>query len=253
MSIQLFDLTGKTALITGGSKGLGGGIALGLAGAGADVAVVTSNDGSREVQKQIESLGRKAHTIVANLGDESKLEGVVQEALVKLGHIDILVNNAGIIRRTPAADHAAQDWHDVLNLNLNAAFFLSQLLGRHMIERGSGKIINIASMLTFQGGINVPGYTASKHAIAGITKALANEWAGKGINVNAIAPGYMATDNTAAIRADEERSASILARIPAARWGTTEDLQGAAIYLASKASDYMNGHVLCVDGGWMAR
>jgi 2-deoxy-D-gluconate 3-dehydrogenase len=253
VSIQLFDLTGKTALITGGSKGLGGGIALGLAGAGADVAVVTSNDGSREVQKQIESLGRKAHTIVANLGDESKLEGVVQEALAKLGHIDILVNNAGIIRRTPAAEHAAQDWHDVLNLNLNAAFFLSQLLGRHMIERGSGKIINIASMLTFQGGINVPGYTASKHAIAGITKALANEWAGKGINVNGIAPGYMATDNTAAIRADEERSASILARIPAARWGTTEDLQGAAIYLASKASDYMNGHILCVDGGWMAR
>jgi 2-deoxy-D-gluconate 3-dehydrogenase len=253
VSIHLFDLSGKVALVTGGAKGLGGGIALGLAGAGADIAVVTSNDKSREVQQQIEGLGRKVHTIVADLGDESKLQGVVDEALAHFGRIDILVNNAGIIRRTPAVDHAAQDWNDVLNLNLNASFFLCQLVGRHMIERGSGKIINIASMLTYQGGINVPGYTASKHAIAGVTKALANEWASKGVNINAIAPGYMSTDNTAAIRADEERNASILARIPAARWGTTEDLQGAAIFLASKASDYMNGHVLCVDGGWMAR
>jgi 2-deoxy-D-gluconate 3-dehydrogenase len=253
VSIHLFDLSGKVALVTGGAKGLGGGIALGLAGAGADIAVVTSNDKSREVQQQIEGLGRKVHTIVADLGIESMLKGVVDEALAHFGRIDILVNNAGIIRRTPAVDHAAQDWNDVLNLNLNVSFFLCQLVGRHMIERGSGKIINIASMLTYQGGINVPGYTASKHAIAGVTKALANEWASKGVNINAIAPGYMSTDNTAAIRADEERNASILARIPAARWGTTEDLQGAAIFLASKASDYMNGHVLCVDGGWMAR
>jgi 2-deoxy-D-gluconate 3-dehydrogenase len=253
VSIQLFDLTGKTALVTGGAKGLGGGIAIGLAAAGADVAIVTSKDGSKEVQNQIMSHGKKAHTIVADLGDESELQGVVEEALSHLGHIDILVNNAGIIRRTPAADHASRDWHDVLNLNLNASFFLCQIVGRHMLQRSYGKIINIASMLTYQGGINVPGYTASKHAIAGVTKALANEWAGNGINVNAIAPGYMATDNTAALRADEERSTQILSRIPAARWGTTEDLQGAAIFLASKASDYMNGHVLCVDGGWMAR
>ncbi|WP_235941690.1 2-dehydro-3-deoxy-D-gluconate 5-dehydrogenase KduD [Paenibacillus puerhi] len=249
----MFDLTGKVALVTGGAVGLGGGISLGLATAGADVVVVTNNDSTREVQDQIAALGRKVHTIVANLMDESRLEGVVQEALSAFGRIDILVNNSGIIRRTPAADHAASDWHDVLNLNLNSAFFLSQLVGREMIKQGSGKIINIASMLSFQGGINVPGYTASKHAIAGVTKALANEWAGKGVQVNAIAPGYMSTDNTAAIRADEDRNAQILARIPAGRWGTPEDLQGPAVFLASAASDYLSGHVLCVDGGWMSR
>lgn len=251
--MSLFDLTGKAALVTGGAVGLGGGISLGLAKAGADVAIVTSNDRTREVQQQIEAMGRKVHTIVANLMDESALEGVVQEALSVFGKIDILVNNSGIIRRTPAADHAWSDWHDVLNLNLHSAFFLSQLVGREMIKQGSGKIINIASMLSFQGGINVPGYTASKHAIAGVTKALANEWAGKGVQVNAIAPGYMSTDNTAALRADEERNAQILARIPAGRWGTPEDLEGPVIFLASQASDYMSGHVLCVDGGWMSR
>ncbi|SDD89222.1 2-deoxy-D-gluconate 3-dehydrogenase [Paenibacillus sp. UNCCL117] len=249
----MFDLTGKVALVTGGAVGLGGGISLGLAKAGADIVIITSNDRSREVQDQIEAMGRKVHTIVANLMDESVLEGVVQEASSVFGKIDILVNNAGIIRRTPAADHAANDWHDVLSLNLNSAFFLCQLVGREMIKQGSGKIINIASMLSFQGGINVPGYTASKHAIAGVTKALANEWAGKGVQVNAIAPGYMSTDNTAAIRADEDRNAQILARIPAGRWGTPEDLQGPVVFLASAASDYMSGHVLCVDGGWMSR
>ncbi|CAG7657715.1 2-dehydro-3-deoxy-D-gluconate 5-dehydrogenase [Paenibacillus allorhizosphaerae] len=253
IKMNLFDLTGKVALVTGGAVGLGGAISLGLARAGADVAIVTSNDRTREVQKQIEAMGRKVHTIVANLMDESALESVVNETLSKLGKIDILVNNSGIIRRTPAADHSAQDWHDVLNLNLNAAFFLSQLVGREMIKQGSGKIINIASMLSFQGGINVPGYTASKHAIAGVTKALANEWASKGIQVNAIAPGYMETDNTTALRADKERSDQILVRIPAARWGTPEDLQGPVVFLASQASDYMSGHVLCVDGGWMTR
>ncbi|WP_426451039.1 2-dehydro-3-deoxy-D-gluconate 5-dehydrogenase KduD [Paenibacillus sp. S-38] len=251
--MNLFDLTGKVALVTGGAVGLGGGISLGLAKAGADIVIVTSNDRSREVQQEIEALGRKVHTIVANLMDEQALKGVVEEALSVFGKIDILVNNSGIIRRTPAAEHGAQDWHDVLNLNLNSAFFLCQLVGREMIKQGSGKIINIASLLSFQGGINVPGYTASKHAIAGVTKALANEWASKGVQVNAIAPGYMSTDNTAALRADEERSSQILVRIPAGRWGTTEDLQGPVIFLASAASDYMSGHVLAVDGGWMAR
>lgn len=251
--MSFFDLTGKVALVTGGAVGLGGAISIGLAKAGADIAIVTSNNRSQETQQQIEALGRKVHTIVANLMDESALDSVVKETLSVFGKIDILVNNAGIIRRTPAADHAASDWHDVLNLNLNSAFFLSQLVGREMIKQGSGKIINIASMLSFQGGINVPGYTASKHAIAGITKALANEWASKGIQVNAIAPGYMETDNTAALRADQERTAQIMVRIPAGRWGTPEDLQGPAVFLASAASDYMNGHVLCVDGGWMAR
>ncbi|WP_282939398.1 2-dehydro-3-deoxy-D-gluconate 5-dehydrogenase KduD [Paenibacillus sp. RC67] len=251
--MNFFDLTGKVAIVTGGAVGLGGGISLGLAQAGADIVIVTSNDRNRETQEKIEALGRKVHTVVANLSDEKEYPRVVSEALNAFGKIDILVNNAGIIRRTPAAEHSAQDWHDVINLNLNASFFLCQLVGREMIKQGSGKIINIASMLSFQGGINVPGYTASKHAIAGVTKALANEWASKGIQVNAIAPGYMSTDNTAALRADEERSSQILVRIPAARWGTTEDLQGPAVFLASAASDYMNGHVLCVDGGWMNR
>jgi 2-dehydro-3-deoxy-D-gluconate 5-dehydrogenase len=253
VEMSFFDLTGKVAIVTGGAVGLGGGISLGLAQAGADIVIVTSNNRSQETQQKIEAMGRKAHTVVADLMDQDALQNVVDEALKVFGKIDILVNNAGIIRRTPAADHAAQDWHDVLNLNLNSAFFLSQLVGREMIKQGSGKIINIASMLSFQGGINVPGYTASKHAIAGVTKALANEWASKGIQVNAIAPGYMETDNTAALRADEERNAQILVRIPAARWGTPEDMQGPVIFLASKASDYMSGHVLCVDGGWMTR
>ncbi|MBE1445732.1 2-dehydro-3-deoxy-D-gluconate 5-dehydrogenase KduD [Paenibacillus sp. OAS669] len=251
--MNLFDLTGKVAIVTGGAVGLGGGISLGLAQAGADIVIVTSNDRNRETQQKIEAMGRKVHTIVANLSDEKEYPRVVSEALNAFGKIDILVNNAGIIRRTPAAEHSSQDWHDVINLNLNASFFLCQLVGREMIKQGSGKIINIASMLSFQGGINVPGYTASKHAIAGVTKALANEWASKGVQVNAIAPGYMSTDNTAALRADEERSSQILVRIPAGRWGTTEDLQGPAVFLASAASDYMNGHVLCVDGGWMNR
>jgi 2-deoxy-D-gluconate 3-dehydrogenase len=251
--MNFFDLSGKVAIVTGGAKGLGGGMSLGLAKAGADVAIITSNDKNRDVEKEIQAMGRKAHTIVADLSDENALPGVVNEALAVFGKIDILVNNAGIIRRTPAAEHAAKDWHDVLDLNLNAVFFLCQLVGREMIKQGSGKIINVASMLTYQGGINVPGYTASKHAVAGITKALANEWASKGINVNGIAPGYMSTDNTEAIRADADRSAQILGRIPAGRWGTTEDMQGPVVFLASQAADYMNGHVICVDGGWMAR
>ncbi|GIP57688.1 2-dehydro-3-deoxy-D-gluconate 5-dehydrogenase KduD [Paenibacillus sp. FSL W8-0186] len=250
--MKLFDLTGKTALVTGTTGGLGQGIAIGLAEAGADV-VCVSLGRSEETVNQIKGLGRKATVVQVDLSDHSKLEATFNEALKLTGQIDILVNNAGIIRRTPAKDHSAKDWSDVLDLNLNTVFLLSQLAGRHMLERGSGKIINICSMLSYQGGINVPGYTASKHAVAGLTKAFANEWASGGVQVNGIAPGYMVTDNTAQIRADENRYASITDRIPAGRWGTPEDLKGSAVFLASSASDYLNGHVLCVDGGWMAR
>jgi 2-deoxy-D-gluconate 3-dehydrogenase len=247
-----FDLSGKVALVTGASGGLGQAMAIGLAEAGADI-IALSHSESHETVKAIVALGRKAELIAVDLSDEEQLDGVFEKALGFFGRIDILVNNAGIIRRKPAAEHLRQDWHDVIDLNLNSLFFLSQLVGNHMIERGSGKIINIASMLTYQGGINVPGYTASKHAVAGVTKALANEWASKGIQVNAIAPGYMETNNTTAIRADEKRYASILERIPAARWGKPDDMKGPTVFLASCASDYLNGHVLCVDGGWMAR
>lgn len=249
----LFDLTGKTALVTGGGVGLGYGMAKGLAEAGADICLVTFRDTGAAAKSELEAMGRKVHVINANLGDENVLPGVMREMLDVFGKIDILVNNAGIIRRTPSAEHSAQDWHDVINLNLNSVYFLSQLAGKEMIKQGSGKIINIASMLSFQGGINVPGYTASKHGVAGLTKIFANEWASKGINVNAIAPGYMATDNTKQLREDEVRQKQILERIPAGRWGTPEDLAGPVVFLASQASDYMNGHVLCVDGGWMNR
>ncbi|WP_314585639.1 2-dehydro-3-deoxy-D-gluconate 5-dehydrogenase KduD [Paenibacillus terrigena] len=247
-----FELQGKTALVTGVSGGLGRAMALGLAEAGADIIAVSYSDAS-ETMKAIEKLGRRTAFIQADLSQHEVLDSVVRQAIEALGGVDILVNNAGIIRRTPAAQHSWEDWQAVLDLNLNTVFYLCQQVGRHMIERGSGKIINIASMLTFQGGINVPGYTASKHAVAGVTKALANEWASKGVQVNAIAPGYMETDNTAQIRADQNRFQSISDRIPAGRWGTPEDLKGPIVFLASRASDYVNGHVLCVDGGWLVR
>ncbi|MFC0329440.1 2-dehydro-3-deoxy-D-gluconate 5-dehydrogenase KduD [Paenibacillus sepulcri] len=249
----LFDLTGKSAIVTGASRGIGKAIALALAEAGADVALVTNQTNPADIVQEIAALNRKSVVIKADLSDESRLPGVINQTMDAFGKIDILVNNSGIIRRTPAADHAAADWHDVINVNLNAVFFLSQLAGREMIRQGSGKIINIASMLSFQGGINVPGYTASKHAVAGVTKALANEWASKGVQVNAIAPGYIATDNTEQLRQDPDRSRQILERIPAGRWGRAEDLKGPVVLLASAASDYMNGHVMCVDGGWMNR
>lgn len=249
---MLFDLTGKTALVTGTSGGLGQAMAIGLAEAGASIVAVSAS-GSDETVAAVRAFGGKIEQISADLSKEDRLEILFAEALAPFGQIDILVNNAGTIRRTPAADHARQDWHDVIGLNLNAVFFLSQLAGRHMTARGSGKIINIASMLSFQGGINVPGYTASKHAVAGLTKALANEWAGKGVQVNAIAPGYMETRNTAPIIADAKRYAAITERIPAGRWGVPDDLKGPVVFLASAASDYMNGHILCVDGGWLAR
>lgn len=251
--MSLFDLTGKTAVVTGAGRGLGEAIALGLAKAGADVALVTNRTPADKTADAVRALGRKAITIQADIGDRSKLAGIIERTVDELGRIDILVNNAGIIRRTPAAEHSYEDWQDVLDVNLNSVFVLSQLAGKHMIAQGSGKIINVASMLSFQGGITVPGYTSSKHAVAGLTKALANEWAGKGLQVNAIAPGYMSTDNTEALREDPVRSTQILQRIPAGRWGTSEDLIGPAVFLASAASDYMNGHILAVDGGWLVR
>ncbi|WP_046216126.1 2-dehydro-3-deoxy-D-gluconate 5-dehydrogenase KduD [Paenibacillus wulumuqiensis] len=250
--MKAFDLSGKVALVTGASGGLGQGMALGLAEAGADV-VCVSYSSSDETVSKIRELGRDAYSIEADLSQHDRLEDVVKQALAFKGRIDILVNNAGIIRRTPAVDHSWKDFADVIDINLETVFYLSQLVGRHMIERGSGKIISVASMLSYQGGINVPGYTASKHGVAGITKALANEWASKGIQINAIAPGYMMTDNTAPIVADQARFDAITERIPAGRWGKAEDMKGPIVFLASEASDYLNGHIICVDGGWMAR
>ncbi len=247
-----FSLEGKVALVTGGNTGLGQGIAVALAQAGADVAVAGIQPPTETIAA-ITSLGRRCLAIEANLISIEPVERVIRETIEGLGALDILVNNAGLIRRADAVDFSEQDWDDVMNVNIKSAFFISQAAGRHFIAQGRGKIINIASMLSFQGGIRVPSYTASKSGIAGITRLLANEWASKGINVNAIAPGYMATDNTAALRADEDRNKSILDRIPAARWGTPEDLGGTAVFLASSASDYVNGAVLPVDGGWLAR
>jgi len=251
--MNLFNLAGKTAIVTGAARGLGQAISVGLAEAGANVVIVTNASPAEETLALVEATGQKGIIVKADVGDQAQLPGIIEQAKHAFGSIDILVNNAGIIRRTPAAEFSFADWQAVLAVNLDSVFTLSQLAGREMIAQGSGKIINIASMLSFQGGINVPAYTASKHGVAGITKAFANEWASKGVQVNAIAPGYMATDNTAALRADENRNQQILDRIPAARWGTNDDLKGATIFLASSASDYVNGHILCVDGGWMNR
>lgn len=247
-----FDLTGTVAIVTGGNKGLGQGIALALAGAGADIAVVSTRTETETVEA-VQTLGRRAIHIAADLTTTESVPRIIETTLQGLGRLDILVNNAGTIRRADSVDFDEADWDAVMDLNLKSAFFLAQAAGRHMIAHGAGKIINIASMLSFQGGIRVPAYTASKSGLAGITKLLANEWAAKGINVNAIAPGYMATDNTAALQADEARNRSILDRIPAARWGTPADMGGAAVFLASRASDYVNGAILPVDGGWLAR
>ena len=249
---KLFDLTGKVAIVTGGNKGLGQGIALALAEAGADIAIVSTRTETETVEA-VKALGRKAVHIAADLTSIEPIDRIVSTTLAELGGLHILVNNAGMIRRADSVDFTEADWDAVIDLNLKSAFFLAQACGRHMIAQGSGKIINIASMLSFQGGIRVPSYTASKSGIAGITKLLANEWASKGVNVNAIAPGYMATDNTAALQADEARNKSILERIPAGRWGHPSDMAGAAVFLASGASDYVNGITLPVDGGWLAR
>jgi 2-dehydro-3-deoxy-D-gluconate 5-dehydrogenase len=254
MILELFKLDGKVALVTGAGQGLGQGMVIALAEAGADIASL-DRTGCEGTCEAVRALGRRYHESVVDLREASvdDLKRVVDQIISELGRIDILVNNAGTIRRTPAVDFSEADWDDVLQINLKAAFFLSQAVGRVMIAQGGGKIINIASMLSFQGGITVPSYTAAKSALAGITRALANEWAKHNINVNAIAPGYMATDNTAALRADPNRSISILERIPAGRWGTPEDLKGAAVFLASSASDYLNAAIIPVDGGWLAR
>jgi len=251
---ECFSLKGKNALVTGSRAGLGAGMAIGLAQAGASVVVNGSTDsGIDDVCRAVANCGVKAVRAVADVSHPQACADLVDLTVNELGSIDILINNAGIIRRSPAAEYSAEDWAQVLEINLNALFRLSQLAGRKMLAQGSGKIINIASLLSFQGGVFVPAYAASKGAVAQLTKALANEWAPKGINVNAIAPGYMETNNTRALRADPVRSRQILERIPAGRWGTPEDLAAAAVFLASPASDYMHGHVLVVDGGWMAR
>ena len=254
MILDSFKLDGKVALVTGASRGLGQAMALGLAEAGADIAGLDVLE-TDETQAQVEALGRRYLPVTANLLEASPddLKAVVAGIVASLGRLDILLNNAGIIRRAPIFEFSEAYWDDVLQINLKALFFLSQAASRHMAEQGGGKIINIASMLSFQGGILVPSYTAAKSAVAGVTKALANELASKNINVNAIAPGYMATDNTAPLRADEKRNASILERIPIGRWGDPADLKGIAVFLASAASDYMQGAVVPVDGGWLCR
>jgi 2-deoxy-D-gluconate 3-dehydrogenase len=254
MILDLFRLDGRVALVTGAARGLGQAMALGLAEAGADI-VGLDRCSSDETGAAVTALGRRFHQVCCDLREASvaDLNAIVGEVVAQMGRLDILVNNAGIIRRAPALEYSEADWDDVIQINLRSVFFLSQAAGRVMVPQHGGKIINVASMLSFQGGILVPSYTAAKSAVAGITRGLANEWAKHGINVNAIAPGYMATDNTAPIRADAARSETILARIPAGRWGEPTDLQGCVVFLASRAADYMHGTIVCVDGGWMAR
>jgi 2-deoxy-D-gluconate 3-dehydrogenase len=254
MILDSFRLDGKVALVTGARQGLGQGLALALAEAGADIAALDKGDVA-ETKAAVMALGRRFLPIACNLREAgpADLGRIAEWTAAELGGLDILVNNAGIIRRTPAVDFSEADWDDVLQIDLKAVFFLSQAAARIMLARGGGKIINIASMLSFQGGILVPSYTAAKSGVAGVTRALANEWAARGIHVNAIAPGYMATENTAALRADSKRSASILERIPAGRWGTPDDLKGAVVFLASSASDYLHGAIVPVDGGWLTR
>lgn len=247
-----FDLSGRVAVVTGANTGIGQAIAVALANAGANVACVGRTP-AEETVAQVRALGRRAEIVSADLSTIEPVGRVVDETVDKLGGLHILVNNAGIIRRADAVDFSEADWDAVVDTNLKSVFFLCQAAGRHMIAQGRGSIINIASMLTFQGGIRVPSYTASKSGIGGLTKLLANEWAAKGVNVNAIAPGYIATNNTAALQADEGRNRQILERIPAARWGDPADLGGAAVFLASDAARYVQGHILAVDGGWLAR
>lgn len=246
---QAFSLAGRTAAVTGASRGIGAALAAALAAAGADIIGIATQPPTGEVVEAVEALGRRYTSVGVDLADRA----AVTDLAGQLTHVDVLVNNAGIIRRTPAADHSDADWDAVLAIDLDAPFRLAREVGRAMVGRGRGKIIFTASLLSFQGGITVPGYTAAKHAIAGLTKAFANEWAPHGVNVNAIAPGYIATDNNRALRDDPVRSKALLERIPAGRWGSPDDLAGAAVFLASAASDYVNGHVLAVDGGWLAR
>jgi 2-deoxy-D-gluconate 3-dehydrogenase len=253
--LQQFDLSGKTALVTGCNKGIGKGMALGLAEAGADIIGVSASleaSGSA-IEKEVNALRKTFKAYQADFSDRKSIYAFIGKMLAENTTIDILVNNAGTIMRAPAAEHSDEYWDHVININLDAQFILAREVGKHMLQRGSGKIIFTCSLLSFQGGITVPGYAASKGAIASLVKALANEWASKGINVNGIAPGYIATDNTEALRNDPERSKSILSRIPANRWGNPEDFKGAVVYLASAASSYVQGEILTVDGGWMGR
>ena len=253
MILDRFKLTGKNALVTGSSRGLGAAIALALAEAGANVALHGSKSVPETVVKQIAATGARHIELVADLRQPSLSPELIAQTVAGLGSIDILVNNAGMIRRAPAVDFSEADWDEVLAANLTSVFRLSQSAGRHMIAQGSGKIVNIASLLSFQGGVTVPSYAAAKGGVAQLTKALANEWAAKGVQVNAIAPGYMETDNTEALRKDPTRSRQIMERIPAGRWGSPQDVAGAAVFLASAASNYINGHILTVDGGWLGR
>ena len=254
MILDQFKLNDRVALVTGASTGLGAAIAIALAQAGAHVTCHGNTRSPESTCDQIQGLGGVAHAITGDLSKQETARALVDQTLARFDRIDILINNAGTIRRSPAADYSDEDWDTVIEVNLSSVFRLSKLAGKHMIESGrGGKIVNIASLLSFQGGITVPAYAASKGGVAQLTKALANEWAQHGINVNAIAPGYMRTANTAALQADETRNRQILERIPAGRWGEPEDLAGAAVFLSSSASDYVNGHILVVDGGWLGR
>lgn len=252
---KLFSLEGECALVTGGAGGIGKEIAIAMASAGADVAITMHRSSGDETLAAILAAGRKAHAVSTDLAriDTAAAAAIVADAEAALGKVSILVNNAGIVRRMEAAQHSEEDWQAVMDTNLNAVWRLSQAAGRQMLAAGHGKIINIASLLSFQGGIRIPGYAAAKHGVAGLTKALANEWSAKGINVNAIAPGYIVTDNTTALRADKERYRQILERIPAGRWGEADEIAGTAVFLASPAANYVHGHVLAVDGGWLSR
>ncbi len=254
MILDSFRLDGKNALVTGSHRGLGAAIAVGLAQAGANVMCHGREDSGATACDDIRTLGRKTGYIAADLADRKACDALVERTIAEFGSLDILINNAGIIRRAPAADFPDDDWDTVIAVDLSAVFRLAQLAGRHMLARGGGgKIVNVASLLSFQGGVFVPSYAAAKGGVAQLTKALANEWAAKRVNVNAIAPGYMETDNTTALRQDAVRSRQIMERIPAGRWGKPCDVAGAAVFLCSPASDYMHGHILAVDGGWLGR
>jgi 2-deoxy-D-gluconate 3-dehydrogenase len=251
--LDQFRLDGKVALVTGGSRGLGLGMATALAEAGADIISIQQTSDTQAVEKQVTRAGRRFLPLTLDVSAEMAAEDALSAALSQFGRIDILVNNAAVQRRAPAVDFSIEDWDTVININLRAVFRFCQVFGRQMLQQEYGKIINIASLLAVQGGITIPAYTSSKHAVAGLTKALCNEWAGRGVCVNAIAPGYMDTDLNVALRANEQRDREITGRIPAGRWGKAEDMAGAVVFLASPASDYLHGHMLVVDGGWLAR
>jgi len=252
---EMFRIDGQTALVTGAKRGIGKSMAIALAEAGADIVGVskTLEPHGSDIEKEVTALGRKFKGYACDFADRKAVYALIDQVTRDFPKIDILVNNAGTILRKPAVEHPDEYWDETIEVNLSSQFILSREIGKRMVERGSGKIIFTASLLTFQGGITVPGYASSKGAIGQLTKALANEWAGKGVQVNAIAPGYISTDNTTALRADPVRNPAILARIPAGRWGEADDFKGAVVYLASKASDYMNGSILTIDGGWMGR